>query len=1108
MSKPTFLTNDDEVTVAESLVSHLDWALENIAADRRIGALDVAIATAYFNPEGFRLLAPQLARVLEAGGTVRLLFGAEAVPAHRPPRRSDIPTLIDEATLTSRDRLGFTAAAGHDARSFTDWLRHDGVQARRLTSDFLHGKAYLVTTHQTSAVVGSSNFTYAGLSRNLELNLGAYDPDTVGRVIAWFERIWEQAEDYKDELLTIFEDRFVHYEPYDVYLRMLLERYGESLDEPEPVVPPKLTKFQIDGADRAERIMRKWGGVLVADGVGLGKTYVAGELLRRAEEERRQMTLVVAPRAVIAGWQKYKRNHGRSFDVISYEQLVEWDTAVAAGHVHRDRNRYALVVIDEAHAFRNDSTLRSEALHKLLAGRPRKHLVLLTATPVNNRLRDLEQLLGFFVTTKAAFVAQGIPNTADFFRDLEKQDPDALSPEALFPILDEIAVRRTRAFVKEFYPRETITIDGQQVAVSFPRAEVNPLRYALGAQEFFHRLDHAVTCSPAACADPTHDSTWPTLTMARYTPSRYSTATTIDSERLQREGNIAGLLLSGLLKRFESSIVAFERTCENMAAAHSSFLQALEAGWVLAGQDLAQFRQSVDDGQDPIEYLKNRPESEKSEPASDYRVEDLQAAVSADLDLLERFRSEIATIRAAGDKKVEQLLERLHEIDAEATNDDERKVLIFSAFSDTVEYLHVTLRDHDCDHADCPYRGARVAAVTGSDNRETIAEATSRFAPVSTEAVERSCADPAKRRGDVDLLIATDVLAEGVNLQQARHLINIDLPWNPMRIVQRHGRVSRIGSPHQRVILDCFFPDTDLEALLALEDRLRRKIAQANAGVGVEETPLPGAPGAGHVFSDDNFSPSDIIDLTRGKSGLLDRAERGTGGTSGEEFRRELVLRTSPEERDRIARLPAGVGSGRAAAVQQTTYLFCVKVAGQDRFAAVRSGHVVTTDTLEVLHAARCDEGTDRELRPDDEEDAYAAWELARAAVFTEWQPLTDSQTVRPKVPKVLREAVSLVRANAGLVGGHDKAADLISRLEGAYSSRIERQFRELARLELPSDEHVRRIAGLVEELDLQPYEEPTPLPKVQLDDVQLVAWMALVPQTELQTTQAGYPAT
>lgn len=1090
--KPTFLTNDDISTVAGSLSRHLDWALDVYG-----GPIDVAIATAYFNPAGFRLLAPQLERAVQAGGTVRLLLGAEAVPAHRPPSKQEIPGLIDAAAMTSRDRLGFTVEAGSDARSFTRWLGQPGVEARRLTTDFLHGKAYLVTSHNTSAVVGSSNLTFAGLSRNLELNLGAYDPDTVGRVTEWFDRVWQQSDDYKEQLCELFGDRFVEYEPYDVYLRMLLQRYRLDLTAPPQPESSQLTHFQLDGADRAEQILERWGGVLIADGVGLGKTFVAGELLRRAEEERRQRTLVVAPRAVLDSWEKFRRNQNYRFDLISFDQLVDWEGSADSNRVLRDRNRYSMVVVDEAHAFRNDNTLRSEALHQLLAGRPRKQLVLLTATPVNNRLRDLEQLLSFFVPTRSAFVEQGIPNTSEFFRALEKQNPDSLSPEALFPILDEVAVRRTRAFVRKFYPNDTITVDGQQVPVSFPDAQVNPLVYELNAPEFFAQLDHAVSCS-IDCDNPAHSCLWPTFTMARYTPSRFALST-VGRDRLLQEGNIAGLLLSGLLKRFESSIVAFAHTCHNMAETHRAFLSALDAGRVLAGGDLNRFRhvidQLLDEGADPAGYLGD----DQGEPVDGYDVAALREAVAADRELLERFAVWAGELKEARDSKVERLLERLHEIDALANDDDERKVLVFSAFSDTVDYLFDAISNHQCETG-CPYQGGRVAAVSGSDNRETIADATGKFAPISTERVERSCTDRQLRRGEVDLLIATDVLAEGVNLQQARHLINIDLPWNPMRIVQRHGRVSRIGSPHRTVILDCFFPDADLEALLSLEDRLRRKIAQANAGVGVEEAPLPGADAAGHVFNTGLSDAGEIIELAKGSSQLIERSERGPAGTSGEEFRRELVrvLIDSDEERARIERLPSAVGSGRYAPVAETTYLFCATVAGRERYAAVRGGSVVSTDTLEVLHAARCSEGDDRVLTDEDQQGAYPAWETARDEILRQWYPLTDSKTVEPRIPKVMRDAAALVRGNPHVLpGGRQQVASLTDRIEGAYSTRIEKRFRELTRQELTPEEHVRRIAELADELDLQPYRAQQPLPMVEPADVELVAWLVLSPAKE-----------
>jgi hypothetical protein len=1113
--KPTFLTNNEDSTVARDLAAHIDWACSTFRNPQH-----VAIATAYFNPEGFRLLAQPLNRVIGEGGSVRLLLGAEAVPAHRPPARTEIPKIIDEATMLSQERLAFTIDAGRDAQQLVEWLQNPAVEVRRLTDQFLHGKAYLVTADpaggsdadRLSAVVGSSNFTFSGLSRNLELNLGAYDPETVSKVDDWFNSIWQRAEDYKDRLIELFSARQKEYEPYDIYLRMLLEHYGDNPEEPVIDTRQGLTRFQVDGADRAARILDKWGGVLIADGVGLGKTFIAGELLRRTSIDR-QKALVVAPRATIKTWTGFRRTQELDFDLVSYDELVDWEKSAADKKVYRDRNRYAMVVVDEAHAFRNDSTDRSEALHQLLAGYPRKKLVLLTATPVNNRLRDLEQLIGFFIADQAAFIAQGIPDSSKFFRQLEQSDPDSLTPEALFPILDEIAVRRTRAFVRRFYPDDTVIIDKKPVRVSFPEAKVAPLTYELAAPEFLAKLAHAVSGAVTDEEDDLDGGESPKLTMARYTPSRYLLSKAEDQrQRELQEGNISGLLLSGLLKRFESSIVAFERTCEKMVANHQAFLTALEAGKVLSGTDLSKFRQAIDEGEDPTGVVEER----EGEDVALYDQARLAADAASDMLILKELAREAAELRLKSDPKCDRLVARLREIHAAARNDDEKKVIIFSSFTDTARYIHEQLVERAKSDVTFPYAQERIAQVSGSDTRDEASSIIESFAPISTEAVLVSETDPEelaqKRAGGVDVLVATDVLAEGVNLQQACRLINIDLPWNPMRIVQRHGRVSRIGSPHKTVFLDCFFPDRDLENMLALESRLRGKIAQANAAVGVEETPLPGVRGQGNVFHDPVDTDADaVLSLSRGSADVIEQAERSVGGTSGEEFRRELIQQAD-RMRD-VKRLPEGIGSGFASkAGDGPVYLFCARIHGETRFAEARCGDVTSTSVLEVLHKAR-PAGGELELRHLPEvtsSGAYAAWESARARLLAEWEPLTDAQTFRPTVPRVLRTAAAHVRANPNAFeGGEHEAEKLAERLEGAYTRRFRQRFLMLAKEDLEPEVRERskkepgitepevraqRIRKLADELDLKPYMHPDPRPYASEDDIQLIAWLAVGP--------------
>ena len=225
-----------------------------------------------------------------------------------------------------RDMLGFSVEADAEARRLVAWLRSGAVQVRRLEHRFLHGKAFLIRDRSHGVVAGSSNLTRAGLSANLELNLGNYAPHTVGQVSEWFDELWEQAVDY--DLAGLFEPRFEPHTPQLIYLRMLWERYGgELLDEAEsdPVGARRihLTSFQTDGLWRARRILAEYNGVLIADEVGLGKTFLAGELIREASLERRQRVLVITPAALRDGpWEAFTARHMLPVELISYEEMM------------------------------------------------------------------------------------------------------------------------------------------------------------------------------------------------------------------------------------------------------------------------------------------------------------------------------------------------------------------------------------------------------------------------------------------------------------------------------------------------------------------------------------------------------------------------------------------------------------------------------------------------------------------------------------------------------------------------------------------------------------------------------------------------------------------
>jgi hypothetical protein len=487
--KPEFATNRDGETVADAL----NGLLGHVASTWAV-PYEVAVATADFNPGGFGLIADQLTRA----PLVRLLLGAEpqgspATVRHldpdNPPQRAELARVRGALTghrhdlERDRDLLGFEVAADASARRLIEWLRSGDVEVRRYEEGFLHGKAFLVSTSDHGVLAGSSNFTYAGLARNLELNLGQYQPYVVQRVTRWFDELWDDAVPF--DLAGLYDARYEPHTPYLVYLRMLYERYGREVEEEASAQGTgiHLTTFQKDGVWRAQRILDRHHGALVADGVGLGKSFIAGELIRQAIHERRQRVLIVAPAALRDGmWRKFLLKHGLGAEVVSYEELSNDRTVNPAGGgstLQFGLDDYAMVVIDEAHAYRNPDTERAAVLRRLLQGSPPKDLVLLSATPVNNSLWDLYYILGYFVKNDAEFADAGIRSLRDHFATAMAANPDDLTPDQLFDVLDAVAVRRTRHFVKRYYPHDTIEVDGIRVQITFPQPVVHRVDYDL-----------------------------------------------------------------------------------------------------------------------------------------------------------------------------------------------------------------------------------------------------------------------------------------------------------------------------------------------------------------------------------------------------------------------------------------------------------------------------------------------------------------------------------------------------------------------------------------------------------------------------------------------------
>lgn len=482
-------------------------------------------------------------------------------------------------------------------------------------------------------------------------------------------------------------------------------------------------------------------------------------------------------------WEDFRIRQRFDFEIRSYQELAS-DAQVGdpppPGEPDRRVARlalpaadYRLVVVDEAHAFRSPDTQYYRALRRLMAaGGVVRDLVLLTATPVNNSLWDLYHQIMLFARHDAAFLRLGIPYLRDFFKQALAADLQEAAPRHLFLLLNDISVRRTRHHIQRYYPGEMLQTPEGPREIRFPKPRLLPVGYSFEEllPGFFAEVANAVE----------HD-----LTMARYRPDAYRT----DGQGAPAsEEVLAGLLRSQLLKRFESSVHAFARTLEHLIPSHEAFLALLERGAVpRPGLDPEDLGDELDDEG----LLARLQEGDEIESAERFDLPRLRADVEADRDCLRHLLERTAQVSPERDPKLQALWRVVEECGRQ--QGDARKVIVFSYFADTVAYI----AQHVASAPGAAAYWGRIAACAGSPATKEVAElyrepgaAVAGFAP-------RSSGLPEGSPDQFDLLLATDVLAEGQNLQQAARVVNFDLPWNPMRLALRWAWSRRVYRAHR-----------------------------------------------------------------------------------------------------------------------------------------------------------------------------------------------------------------------------------------------------------------------------------------------------------------------
>ncbi len=691
---------------------------------------------------------------------------------------------------------------------------------------------------------------------------------------AWFMRRRDRADDISMMVKEVLEASWAGglLSPEDLYFKVLIDYFSSTLDgmdlgDDDNELLSVMTEFQCAAYFHAKGILRRFGGVFLADVVGLGKTFIALALLRHLQDHGRQHGVVIAPPTVLPAWRELAAEFRIELQYVSYGKLDELER-------HADRE---VLVIDESHNFRNPRTQRQAALGAWL--RPEgaaawRKVILVSATPQNNRPRDVYNQLQLFPDTYSRLPYEG-ESLRTFFDAVEREQ------HSMTRLLQHVVVRRTRRFIQSAYPSARLrrrVRSGEYVEESlvFPRRVSGPeqcLRYLIDQTYPGGLYDQLL----AVLAD---------LRLPRQSLGTFVRPACREDHRIELLGrspsNLRGLFKVLLLKRVESSVEALRCTLSRMIAHLQAMRSELDQGKVRlrSARDTDAGDDASDDDDDDV-----------FAPASLFDGEALHQAIQHDLIKLSALLGGVEQIDPARDAKLQALRRYLATRPPGA-----HKILVFTQFADTAEYIGKNV-------------GMRKGIAVATGARGGALALARRFAPVANRQVLRE-------GEEIDLLIATDVLSEGVNLQDGDTLVNYDLHWNPVRLIQRAGRIDRIGSANEEIHIASFLPERTLEAQLGLETVLRARIGDFIRIFGEDFHVLP---------AEDRPVEADMLDAYTGRALEIAEADDDMDGLSRHI---ERILQLRREDPDRYVALRA-LRPGRRAVSSVT----------EGGVAAMRRGH-------------------------------------------------------------------------------------------------------------------------------------------------------------------------
>jgi len=849
---------------------------ENIKSDS-----ELSIVSAYFTIYAYSHLKNELDSISK----LKFLFGEPTfIKALDPTKvnKRDFKIEDDKIVIPIESRLTQKAIA----KECSEWIQQKVEIKSMVKPNFLHGKMYHVTQQSgvEKAVVGSSNFTVNGLglggSPNIELNLVVDNDRDRADLKAWFQELWDDntglVEDVKEQVLKYLEQLYIENEPEFIYFKTLFHIFENYLDEQqkgglltgqtgffESEVWAMLYEFQKDGVKGAINKILRHNGCIIADSVGLGKTFEALAVIRYFELLNYRV-LVLCPKKLSSNWTIYQASQNNSLnpfskDKFSYNVLYHTDLGRITGKSDANGidlenfnwSAYDLVVIDESHNFRgnpmekikDDGTTRMNRakwlMEKIIKSGVKTKVLMLSATPVNNNLKDLRNQISLITEGRndAMFESTGVKNIALTMKNAQtqftnwadkKKNPNKKQNELIqklgsdfIKLLDELTIARSRKHIKSFYKAEA------EIGKFPERIKPIAIYPNIDTKDRFYTYDELnriilqyklALFNPSAYIEPDKTSKYEELA---------ATKGVLGFKQSDREHFLIGMMKVNFLKRLESSIESFEismdRTIQKIEKLETKIRDFQKSKVKSQEEELETYQPDEDEIEENEEELEQWQVGKKLKfDLADLDLDTWLADLERDREALNKLYNFAVAVTPDRDAKLKDLKKLINDKIQKNLNTGNNKVVVFTAFADTANYLYDCLHDWTKNELKL-----NIALVAGSQTKTTFGKneynnILTNFSPISKN---RDKMKSMPKEGTIDILIATDCISEGQNLQDCDYLINYDIHWNPVRIIQRFGRIDRLGSKNDKIQLVNFWPTKDLDNYINLKERVEARMA-------------------------------------------------------------------------------------------------------------------------------------------------------------------------------------------------------------------------------------------------------------------------------------------